>query len=238
MNKYILITIILIISTTIVQANTIDRSIANIQNCYNLTIKIEPKNQTGNIDFPNCKNTGGLTWTCECREEDNSYNLIMRSNDQILRNSNDYKITLNGYLYNLYKDSLTFELYDYGDYIETDEDNNELGKYGEYDECKGKREIEYINKTIYIPKIEIKEVIIEKNNTIYTENTTKIEELNKENNELKEKINNQTKQIETLKEENKGYKKSIWGVFIGFIGIIILICIVIYRIRKNEEERV
>lgn len=189
--KILLLSLMLILLTTTVSAGMMDKQLMTIENCYNLTVHYElTDGVTTPINFKDCTDKGNSTYFCNCRRDEGVYNLIMQTDNAIIRDAREYEISVTGYTYSFYKDKENFKVLDWGDYI--DNKNKHPRDFGQDSTTCDSGEIEYVyvnqtietivNKTIEVPVEVFKEKIVERNITIQVDNTTMITTLKNQRN--------------------------------------------------------
>lgn len=220
--KLIFLTLILLLSITIVEAapkwdaNLLDRPLMNVKNCFNLTVHYELTDGVAvPVYFSGCTDRGNGTWFCNCREDDNSYTLVMRTDKTMVRDAREYDIDVEGYIYSFYKDDVSYRVLDWGDYTEINgKQVNNLGKDGE-GECTNAdpeevEKIVYVNQTVEVEKIVEKLVPQE----VRVEDNTKILALTNQVSELEA---NNTALVQALNEKGGGNSFIMWFCLIGLI---------------------
>lgn len=172
-----------------VSATTIYKPLVNISNCYNLTVSVDLHNGVEvPIEFPGCSLVSTNEWFCKCFTTDNKvWELGMYTDNTILREKRDYRISIKGMVYDLKENEGNLRVNDWGDYTEVND--NGMDNYGEQDDIR----VEYVDKfiqvnnTVYVDKIinnvtyVDKLIYVDRNITTYIENTTRIDELKKIN---------------------------------------------------------
>lgn len=222
-------------------ANLMDRQIISIENCYKLDLKLEleEENETY-VEFVGCNNLGNNTWNCSCREDDNRYQLVMRTDKTMLRNAREYELKIEAVLYNFKEDSTKVTIKDWGDYTEVK--GRDLEDFGTDEEKVTEiivPEYIYINKTIEIlvDKIMEKPVYIE----VKVDNETKLQELNNQIIERDNRINELneivTTQANNLIKKDRGARNTfiILMSLLAICLIIIFVLYVLYTKKKGDK---
>ena len=187
---YILITLIII---TTASARYVDPLVdkplnITIPNCYSVNISAElTEGAVSDLQFVGCTKIDDSNFDCNCLNIDNNnFSIIMRTTPDIIRNIREYDIYLNVKYFETYRKTMSLTVDDGGDYYEVynsswiDRDKKIIIKQVPV----------YINNTIYSDKIVYvnQTVFKDRNVTIekieYIENTTKIDELNKDKKQM------------------------------------------------------
>lgn len=156
-------------------ANTVDKELTSIDNCYEVTIYIEQTSGNSSpVYFKDCTDEGGGVWICNCRDFDGDFNIVMQTDATPLRKERKYKVTMN---YTIYDDRTrskdSFTVKDFGDYADTSGiDSEVLG-----------RDVVTVDNIVYVNHTDIQ--IEYRNNTlfrdvikeVYVENMTHIKSL-------------------------------------------------------------
>lgn len=199
--------------------NLLDRPLINVTNCYNLTIHYELTDGVATpVSFIGCTDKGNGDWSCNCREDDNLYTVIMRTDKSIIRDPREYDIDIDGYVYDFYEDSISFRVLDWGDYTEVKGKRlNDLGSDSADDNdntCSDRVEVIYLNRTVE----KIVEVPVETIREVRVEDTVKINVLNQKITTLSA---NNTALIDSLERQqntNNTNKTIMWASIIGCLG--------------------
>jgi hypothetical protein len=174
LNKpFICFWIIICLCITSVHAVVIDKPLLNVSNCYNLTVSaVLMAGNISPISFSGCSFLGNDSFFCNCYSIDNrNWSLIMQTDNTILRESREYKITVNALVYSFEKDRLRFRIDDWGDYLDLGDIVNE--SLGDTREKIIIKDIVYVNNTVFQDRIVYQDKIVEK--IVYVENTSKVD---------------------------------------------------------------
>lgn len=220
-----------ILAITSVHATIIDKPLINISNCFNVTVNADlTSGNTSYIAFSGCSFLGNDSWFCNCFSSDNhNYTLIMQTDNTILRDSRDYRITLDARLYAFEKDRLRFKVNDWGDYIDLGDVVNDS-----FGDTREKVEVPiYVDRVVYQDKIVDHNIYVDK--IVYVENTSKIDSCLIDLNKSNESINIQIRENRLLIENNK-YLKVIQFWLIVALSVACLVVLLI-QIFNNQRKK-
>lgn len=227
MKKYLLILLILLAVPGVLAGSLMDKPLMNVEDCYNLTVHYELTSgvATG-VAFSGCTFIGNDSWFCNCRSDSGSYNLIMQTDNSIIREARKYKVDVSGYVYSFYKDKVSFRVLDWGDYI--DNKNTHLDDFGSdktssNSVCSSDVQVVYINNTITKVVNQTVEVPVEVIKEVVVENTSRLDALNTS------LINTHNDYVKLSKNRN--------GWLLAFIITLIILILVgfyLYNVLRGE----
>ena len=208
-------------------SNLLDKVIIhNLNDCYNLTVQYDLiEGNSTPVYFSGCSDKGNQTWFCDCKNI-KFYNLTMQTDKSMLREPREYEFNIEANLYDVCSDSDSFEVKDWGDYI--DEDSVKL-KCSSTKKSSDRVEIIYINKTVEVPVIEYRDVVKETVKEVYVENQTRI-------NELALRLDNSHNEINRLSSllDNEINRKQIyfWLMFLACLSLVAIVMVCLYLKRR------
>lgn len=201
-------------------ASAIDKHVTEFNNAYNLTISydlIDGNNTNADLSFVDCSDLGNHKWFCNTKDKP-YFNLTVRSNEVILREPREYEFEITYNYYDIKSSSIHFNFNDWGDY--GDSEAKERYSKNVSSGCTSKIEyvpIEVIKKEDVI-EYRDRNITIEKNITLYIDNTSKINELNLIIEDLNKSLNNSLNIAYEYKEKFKN--KGIWNIILILLLII------------------
>lgn len=218
--------VILMLLPVLSEAKLVNKPLnISIENCYSVDIYVDlEEGAETNIEFVGCKKIVPNEFHCDCLNEDNNnFSIVMRTDNIMVRDIRYYDIDISARYFDVYRKRLSVDVEDGGEYHEESQETwREMT-----DKNKRLIKIEYVNVNNTIYEDRIVEVVKEKivyeerivnnivieyvNKTEYVENTTRIEELEKE-----------------LKNNN-------YVLIIISSGFLIILLITIYIIIKKNE---
>jgi hypothetical protein len=155
-------------------SGTKDKVIASIDNCYNVSIDVTKKTGGMPIYFKGCTDKGSNLWTCDCKDTNGEYDVVMQTDATELDN-NDYRSYTISMIYNTYditKEKLDFTVKDWGDTASAY--NKETTHLGSNVVTVDK--IVQVNNTVYVDKIVPQ--IQYQDKIVYKEDPAKINAMN------------------------------------------------------------